>query len=150
MAENYLVHFGAKGQKWGKRRYQNYDGTLTEEGKLRYYKNYSPENRQLLKNNAILRGDVRELAANRDYFSRTEKEELLKNDEINRKIDEAFSKKYSDTGKKTTEKLMETIHKVAPTAKEVGEIAVSLKKAYDAYQAFKKHMPGDGTKDKDK
>ena len=34
---SYLVHFGIPGQKWGVRRYQNPDGTLTEEGKARYY-----------------------------------------------------------------------------------------------------------------
>ena len=38
--ENYLAHYGVKGQKWGVRRYQNEDGTLTEEGKARYYKHY--------------------------------------------------------------------------------------------------------------
>ena len=32
----YLKHFGIIGQKWGVRRYQNEDGTLTEEGKQRY------------------------------------------------------------------------------------------------------------------
>ena len=31
-----LYHFGIKGQKWGVRRYQNEDGTLTAEGKERY------------------------------------------------------------------------------------------------------------------
>lgn len=30
-----LIHHGIKGQKWGVRRYQNPDGTLTEEGKKR-------------------------------------------------------------------------------------------------------------------
>ena len=34
--KNYLMHHGIKGQKWGVRRYQNEDGTLTEEGKKRY------------------------------------------------------------------------------------------------------------------
>lgn len=33
---DYLVHYGIAGQRWGIRRYQNEDGTLTEEGKLRY------------------------------------------------------------------------------------------------------------------
>lgn len=32
----YLTHHGIKGQKWGLRRYQNSDGTLTEAGKRRY------------------------------------------------------------------------------------------------------------------
>ena len=31
-----LYHHGIKGQKWGIRRYQNDDGTLTEAGKERY------------------------------------------------------------------------------------------------------------------
>ena len=39
--ENYthndeLQHWGIKGQKWGRRRYQNPDGSLTPEGKKRY------------------------------------------------------------------------------------------------------------------
>ncbi len=33
-----LYHFGIKGQKWGIRRYQNSDGTLTDVGKKRYYR----------------------------------------------------------------------------------------------------------------
>lgn len=33
-----LVHFGIKGQKWGVRRFQNEDRTLTEAGKERYNK----------------------------------------------------------------------------------------------------------------
>lgn len=33
-----LYHFGIKGQKWGVRRYQNYDGTYTQKGLARYRK----------------------------------------------------------------------------------------------------------------
>lgn len=33
---NELYHYGVKGQKWGVRRYQNKDGTLTAAGKKRY------------------------------------------------------------------------------------------------------------------
>lgn len=33
---DYLMHYGIKGQKWGIRRFQNPDGTLTEAGKQHY------------------------------------------------------------------------------------------------------------------
>lgn len=36
---NELYHHGILGQKWGVRRYQYEDGSLTPEGKKRYYKN---------------------------------------------------------------------------------------------------------------
>lgn len=47
---NELYHFGIKGQKWGIRRYQNPDGTLTEAGKKRYGYTQQDENWQMLKN----------------------------------------------------------------------------------------------------
>lgn len=39
--EDELYHHGIKGQKWGVRRFQNPDGTLTAAGKRRAYKNLS-------------------------------------------------------------------------------------------------------------
>lgn len=35
-SDEYLYHHGIKGQKWGVRNYQNPDGSLTEEGRIRY------------------------------------------------------------------------------------------------------------------
>ena len=36
MDNEYLTHSGVRGMKWGVRRYQNSDGSLTEAGKKRY------------------------------------------------------------------------------------------------------------------
>lgn len=41
--KSYLIHYGTKGQKWGVRRYQNEDGTLTTAGKERYQKDVKKE-----------------------------------------------------------------------------------------------------------
>lgn len=37
----YLAHYGTKGMKWGVRRYQNPDGSLTDAGKKRYARSYT-------------------------------------------------------------------------------------------------------------
>lgn len=38
--ENDIYHFGIKGMKWGVRRYQNKDGSLTSDGKAHYSDDY--------------------------------------------------------------------------------------------------------------
>ena len=48
MNNSYLVHHGILGQKWGVRRYQNEDGTLTAEGKARLSSEYRKAHKKLL------------------------------------------------------------------------------------------------------
>ena len=42
MNDDYVYHHGIKGQKWGVRRFQNNDGSLTPAGKHRYYVENNP------------------------------------------------------------------------------------------------------------
>lgn len=42
---DYLAHYGTKGMRWGVRRYQNSDGTLTPAGKKRYDKSVRKQER---------------------------------------------------------------------------------------------------------
>lgn len=41
--QNELYHHGIKGQRWGVRRYQNPDGSLTSAGKRRLYRQNSKD-----------------------------------------------------------------------------------------------------------
>lgn len=52
MVNNELYHHGVKGQKWGVRRYQNKDGSLTNAGKKRYDRDVR-ENNAKKKDNRI-------------------------------------------------------------------------------------------------
>lgn len=49
---DFLCHYGITGQKWGIRRFQNEDRTLTEEGKRRYAKDPEPESKSWKKSEA--------------------------------------------------------------------------------------------------
>ena len=51
-----LVHYGVKGQKWGRRRYQNKDGSLTPEGRKRYGSEENFEKQYPAEQKAVLTG----------------------------------------------------------------------------------------------
>lgn len=69
---NELYHHGILGQRWGVRRYQNKDGTLTNAGKSRY-------------------GRGKDIRKDREHIKQKEYERLLKTDkEFNKAYNEAM------------------------------------------------------------
>ena len=64
-----LCHHGVKGQRWGVRRYQNKDGSLTPSGKKRYIKKYSEEAKSL--SNEELRSRVNRMSLEKRYMDAT-------------------------------------------------------------------------------
>ena len=72
MDQNYLMHHGIKGQKWGERRFQNPDGSLTPEGIRRYnqYKERYGEKTATRLMRSMNKGDSEKRAMQREYNRR--------------------------------------------------------------------------------
>lgn len=83
MGKNYLQHHGILGMKWGVRRYQNKDGSLTAAGKKRYgdddKKEETPEEFEARKKQALRAGSAKEVL---EFQGKLTNQEL--NDAINR------------------------------------------------------------------
>lgn len=104
----YLVHHGIKGQKWGIRRYQNEDGSLTAEGRERYgfsgkdqtYKGLKREARDYKK---ALRKTQRSVDQDRRSF--------IKYDQLGRKDLANSAQKSYEEGKKEVNSLLKDAKK---------------------------------------
>lgn len=83
VANKELKHFGIKGMKWGRRRYQNKDGSLTEAGRKRYGdsnsepKKETEEEYRSRRAKTLKSTDAKELYKNRDTLSTAEINERL-------------------------------------------------------------------------
>ena len=89
MNNDYLIHHGILGQKWGVRRYQNYDGSLKVQGKLQRAKNLKDRVKVL---NATAKGlDAEKDAAKIEKIE--SKAERLSN--RSQRLEDQYKKKYA-------------------------------------------------------
>lgn len=121
---DYLIHHGIQGQKWGVRRYQNEDGSLTSAGKRRY--GYGDPSK--VSNSKFARGVTRMLNDQEKALRRAsveEHENLNRAAKYGKKADKAYTKaldkvenknRYSRNMNKYN-KLVEKEHEYAEKAK---------------------------------
>lgn len=83
MDNNYLQHYGVLGMKWGVRRYQNKDGSLTPRGKKRYDKEMEKlkEEEKILKRKKRVQEKLAKLDAKRKEIDGLKDEVSKKHDE---------------------------------------------------------------------
>lgn len=114
MNNNELCHWGIRGQKWGLRKYQNPDGTLTPEGKIRYGKGHKKQlTKEAIgkKRAEVLRSDNPKLVyKHSNLFTTEELNALYKRLDTRQKIadiaaNDSKNKQKVNTGKRFIEKV---------------------------------------------
>ena len=110
MGNNELHHWGILGMKWGRRRYQNKDGSLTPEGRKRYGGDdeTDEQKREEAKKRAINSGDINEVARWRGEMSYDEFKKALDRVDLEQKLLEKGSK----INKSGFDKTMDAINKL--------------------------------------
>lgn len=118
MESNTLQHHGTKGQKWGKRLYQNKDGSLTPLGRLRYGSRQSKIAKQRAENLKKAR-DTKRTKEEEAKALAEKKEKLLKSTNA--------SELYKNRDLLTTAEINERLQRI-DTERRLGQVAESTKK----------------------
>ena len=150
---SYLAHHGVKGMRWGVRRYQNEDGSLTDAGKKKYinenkaYKKYGKQTFYNPSKNPFISRIKYDRAKNasRKLSSKTQ----LHRDLDNRLSNLKYSKKLRDVGAKREnreaelskrarekygESWIENFHKIAKSDRQLNSIISEERETWLKYK----------------
>lgn len=133
--EEELKHYGIKGMKWGVRRFQNSDGSLTSEGRKRYNGNDLKEaQKKVDKGKAMVDGvkKTRVKAAEKQHEKKI-KDDLSKmsdqelRDIVNRlNMEERYTQVMKSRGVEAGKNRVDKILEYAGTALTIGSSALSI------------------------
>ena len=134
--EDELYHFGVKGMKWGVRRYQNEDGSLTSLGKKR---DKMLSDRKTAKKHSTTSNMV-EAEYSRREFEDAKTRLKLENQKKKSKRQQDLEKKYIDQGFAKDEAEIKAYNraKTETILKVAGGIALASAAAYVAYKHYDK------------
>ena len=136
--DNYLAHEGVKGQKWGIRRYQNPDGSLTTEGRRHY--GYGDGTRQALRAQIRM---TREKARAERKLAKVEGEERIKDAKQKQKLNAKLNQiKNADRLKEDRQKEKQLVKDIKTQKRQIAEFKA---KHPLQYQKMKKYLKSDGT-----
>lgn len=141
MDSNTLQHWGILGQKWGVRRYQNPDGTLTELGKAREAKLRAKEEKKDLKwidkrGNKIYSKALKESKKELIYEDAKLRSQIVvrnKDGSINKKYALAFNQVMADLMNKKVADLRAPSGRVVRFLAKRGELGVHTALADEGY-----------------
>ena len=131
-----LYHFGVKGMKWGVRRYQNEDGSLTSLGKKR---DKMLSDRKVAKKHSTTSNMVKAEYSRRE-FNDAKTRLKLENQKKKSKRQQDLEKKYIDQGFSKDEAEIKAYNraKTETILKVAGGIALTSAAAYVAYKHYDK------------
>jgi hypothetical protein len=134
--EDELYHFGVKGMKWGVRRYQNEDGSLTSLGKKR---DKMLSDRKTAKKHSTTSNMVKAECSRRE-FEDAKTRLKLENQKKKSKRQQDLEKKYIDQGFAKDEAEIKAYNraKTETILKVAGGIALASAAAYVAYKHYDK------------
>lgn len=115
MESNYLTHYGIKGQKWGIRRYQNPDGSLTSAGRKRYSDSGGIRGAvSKVKNAVTRRGSSSKAAAKKKQEEKEEKEKETLEQKKDRVLKSRSAKElYENADLFTTQELQSAYNRLS-------------------------------------